>query len=79
MKVTIKHEAINEVYFEDISFGGVFYYQGEIWMKIPLLAEDADVDADFVNAIRLDDGEHDNFNSCTKVILPKNMDFIFEY
>lgn len=79
MKVTIKHEAINEVFFEDVAFGGVFYYQGDIWMKIPLLAQDADDDADYVNAIELSTGEADNFNNCTKVILPKNIDFIFEY
>ena len=79
MKVTIKHEAINEAYFEDVAFGGVFYYQGDIWMKIPLLAQDADDDADYVNAIELGTGEPENFNSCTKVILPKNTDFIFEY
>ena len=79
MKVTIKHETINEVFFEDVAFGGVFYYQGDIWMKIPLLAQDADDDADYVNAIELSTGEADNFNNRTKVILPKNIDFIFEY
>ena len=48
-------------------------------MKIPLLAQEADEDADYVNAIELDTGESENFNSCTKVILPKNVEFIFEY
>lgn len=79
MKVTIKHEAINEVYFEDVALGDIFYYQGDIWMKIPLLAQDADDNADYVNAIELSTGEPDNFDNCTKVILPKNTDFIFEY
>ena len=79
MKVTIKHETINEVYFEDIAFSDVFYYQGDIWMKIHPLAEDADDDADYVNAIELGTGKSENFDSCTKVILPKNTDFIFEY
>ena len=79
MKVTIKHEAINEVYFEDVTFGEVFYYEGNIWMKIPPLAREADVDADYINAIELHTGEPENFNSCTEVILPKNTDFIFEY
>jgi len=79
MKVTIKHEAINEIYFEDIALGEVFYWEGDIWMKIPHLAEDADDDADYVNAIKLDTGEPDHFTGCMKVILPKNTDFIFEY
>ena len=79
MKVTIKHEAINEVYFDDVLCGDIFYYQGEIWIKISTLAEEADDDADDVNAIKLSDGESDYFNNCTKVILPKNTDFIFEY
>lgn len=79
MKVTIKHEAINEVYFKDIALGDVFYYQGDIWMKIPLLALEAEVGADYVNAIELSTGEPENFSICTEVILPKNTDFIFEY
>ena len=79
MQITIKHEVINETYFEDVAFGEVFYYQGEIWMKVPTLVVEADDDADEVNAIELNTGEPNYFTCTTKVILPKNIEFVFEY
>lgn len=79
MEITIKHEVINEMCFDDILCGDIFYYQGDIWIKIFTLTEEADDNTDSANAIKLSNGEPDYFSSYTKVILPKNTDFIFEY
>ena len=79
MQITIKHETINQTDFEDVAFGEVFYYQGDIWIKTPTFAVEADDNADEVNAIELNTGEPNYFTCTTIVILPKNVEFVFEY
>ena len=78
MKVNIKHEVVNRKQFCELSVGQVFLYADEVWMKIVYAAEEADDDADEINAICLNDGEYGFFYH-EEVIVPKVAELNIEY
>lgn len=79
MKVTYKHDEPNEVYFVDVRVGEVFLKHGEVWMKTPLFAQEADEDAYTFNCIRLEDAETDELSSSELVVLPKSAEMVVEW
>ena len=78
MKVNIKHEEVKKNYFHDLEVGQVFIYANEAWMKIQTVAEEADDDAEELNAVRLCDGDAGYFYSDI-IILPKVAELNIEY
>jgi hypothetical protein len=80
MKVNIKHEEPMRVYFEDVKEGVIFLRKnGEVWMKVPLVAVEADDNADYYNALNMETSEFDGLNACETVILPKVAELNIEY
>jgi hypothetical protein len=78
MKVNIKHEEANKAYFHSLQNGQIFIYAEEAWMKICIVAEEADEDADELNAVRMEDGGLSYFYG-DEVILPKTAELNIEY
>ena len=78
MKVNIKHEEVTKKPFHELPVGQVFLYEGETWMKTVYGADEADDDANEINAIRLDDGEFSYF-WYEEVIIPKIAELNIEY
>lgn len=78
MKVNIKHEEVKKDYFHNLEIGQVFIYENEVWMKIQTVAEEADDDAEELNAVRLYDGDVGYFCGDV-VILPKVAELNIEY
>ena len=78
MQVNIKHDAIIKKNFCDLPVGQVCIYGNDAWMKIVCAADEADDDADDVNAICLADGEHGYF-WYEEVIIPEVAVLNIEY
>ena len=78
MQVNIKHEDLNRKSFYELSLGQVFLYGDEVWMRIVCAAEEADDDADEINAVCLSDGEYGYFLH-EEVIVPKVAELNIEY
>ena len=79
MKVNINHEELNKKYFHEISAGGVFVYQRDVFMKLDTLYIDDEEDADCVNAILLETGDAEYFCGHEEIIIPKMVEMNVEY
>lgn len=80
MKINVSHEEPIRIYFEDAKEGEVFIRGGgEVWMKVPFVAVEADDNADYYNALNMETSEFDKINGCETVIIPKKMNFNIEY
>lgn len=78
MKVNIKHEELNRKQFCELSVGQVFLYGNEAWMKTAYGAEEADDDADEINAVCLEKGGFGYF-WYEEVLIPKVAELNIEY
>ena len=78
MQVNIKHEEVINKEFNALPVGQAFLYANEVWMRIVSAAEEADDDADEINAVRLSDGEYGYFWH-EEVIIPKVAELNIEY
>lgn len=80
MKINVKHEEPKRIYFEDVKESEIFIRGGgEVWMKVPLVAVDADDNADYYNALNMETSEFDELNGCETVIIPKVAELNIEY
>ena len=79
MKINVSHEEPKSVCFEDVKEGEIFIRYNEVWMKVPIVAEDADDVADYYNAINMETAEFAEFVGCETVIIPKVAELNIEY
>lgn len=80
MKINVSHEEPKRIYFEDVKEGEVFIRSGgEVWMKVPMVAEEADEYSNYYNAINMETSEFDDINNCETVTMPKVAELNIEY
>lgn len=79
MKIKVNHvDSIKQ--FADVEFGAVFYKQdetGEFYIKITTIHDKDDYGAT-INAIHLETGEPNYFDSCEFVVIPHRAEMIID-
>ena len=80
MKINMKHEEPKRIYFDEVKKGEIFIRDGgEVWMKVPLVAEEAEDESDYYNALNVETSEFEDINRYEYVTIPKVAELNIEY